>query len=283
MTYCKNCGAGVKPAESFCSSCGEGLPEAAGTPSGRVKNRRLIVWISVSLLVVGAAAALLLVLLSSPYIAVPGRYHTIQEAIDAARDGKIIVVEQGIYRENIDFKGKAVTLRSSDPDDPETVAATILDGGGSGSVVTFQNGEGEDSVISGLTITGGAGTWLELDYGEEGEQVKLAGFFGGGIMVLNGSTPTIKNNIIHGNECFGEDGGGGGIAIWSSSAGIHGNTIRENRAANGGGLFVGGGSFASVEENVISENRAANGGGIYIGMDSSVILEENTISGNKAE
>ena len=36
--------------------------------------------------------------------------------------------------------GKNITLRSTDPDDPEVVKNIIIDGGGSGSVVTFRSG-----------------------------------------------------------------------------------------------------------------------------------------------
>ncbi len=149
-------------------------------------------------------AALLLIRHFSPFIAVPGRYSTIQAAIDAARDGKIIVVEPGLYQENIDFKGKAVTLRSADPDDPEVVAATILDSGGSGSVVTFQNGEGEEAVLSGFTITGGGG---------------------GGIAVW-GASATITGNTISGNRAAS----GSGIYVGAnSSVFVEENTISGNK------------------------------------------------------
>ncbi len=57
--------------------------------------------------------------------------------------------------------GKNITLRSTDPDDPEVVKNIIIDGGGSGSVVTFRSGEGEGAVLAGFTITGGSGTWKE--------------------------------------------------------------------------------------------------------------------------
>ncbi|GAI61123.1 unnamed protein product, partial [marine sediment metagenome] len=32
------------------------------------------------------------------------------------------------YYENINFLGKAITVRSTDPNDPNVVAATIIDG-----------------------------------------------------------------------------------------------------------------------------------------------------------
>ena len=75
---------------------------------------------------------------------------SIQKAIDAAGPGDTVRVEPGVYLENIDFRGKAVELRSTDG-----AAITIIDGGQKGSVVTFGNGEGTDSVLDGFTLMNG--------------------------------------------------------------------------------------------------------------------------------
>ncbi|MHC4624756.1 MAG: hypothetical protein ACYS4W_12735, partial [Planctomycetota bacterium] len=89
-------------------------------------------------------------------IEVPLEYGQIQQAIDAAGTGDTIIVSPGTYG-SINFKGKAVTVTSTNPDDPGVVAATIIDGAGAGSAVTFADSEGRDSVLQGFTITGGAG------------------------------------------------------------------------------------------------------------------------------
>ena len=49
---------------------------------------------------------------------------TIQAAIDAATTGDIVVVYPGTYIENIQFRGIDITLRSTDPTNTPTVAAT---------------------------------------------------------------------------------------------------------------------------------------------------------------
>ena len=88
------------------------------------------------------------------YFTVPGDAETIQEAINEAEDGLIIVVEPGTYEENLDFTDKEITLTSIDPDDPEVVAATIIDGGDANNVIVFDLGDA-NSTITGFTITNG--------------------------------------------------------------------------------------------------------------------------------
>ena len=51
-------------------------------------------------------------------------------------DGDTIIVRPGTYYENLDFLGKAITLKSEMGPD-----LTIIDGGWDASVVTFQSGE----------------------------------------------------------------------------------------------------------------------------------------------
>jgi len=81
---------------------------------------------------------------------------TLQNAIGVAAATDEIIVAQGTYNELIDFSGKAITLRSTNPTDPAVVAATIIDGSGlGGSVVTCASNEGPDTLLSGFTITGG--------------------------------------------------------------------------------------------------------------------------------
>ena len=84
------------------------------------------------------------------------RYASIQQAINDALDGQEIVISPGIYQylENINFKGKKLTVRSTDPNDPNVVSATVIKGVDHRPVVNLSPGQGADSEITGLTITG---------------------------------------------------------------------------------------------------------------------------------
>lgn len=88
-------------------------------------------------------------------IRVPWNYPTIQQAIDAAQTGDIVVVSDGIYtgegNKNLDFKGKKITVTSLNGP-----ASTIIDCEGSGRAFYFHSGETPDSVLSGFTIRNGA-------------------------------------------------------------------------------------------------------------------------------
>ena len=113
----------------------------------------------------------------------PADFNNIQAAINDAYDGDTVIVAPGTYtgdgNRDIDFLGKPITVRSTDPEDPCVVAATVIDcediAGHRGFY--FHSGEGPNSVLSGFTIKGGR---IEDSVAE-----------GGGILCC-GSSPTIE-------------------------------------------------------------------------------------------
>jgi len=155
---------------------------------------------------------------------VPTDVGSIQEAIDRAQNGDTITVEPGQYNECINFSGKNVTLRSTDPTNRSVVAATIINGNQRGCVVTFENGETSGAVLAGLTITNGLAPILS-DHP------------GGGITIINKSAPVIERNVICSNVTELD---GGGIYVDNSWPYLHHNRIVDNVAAGaGGGIHVG--------------------------------------------
>ncbi len=193
-------------------------------------------------------------------IDVPADYPTVQEAIDAAWDCDTVLVARGHYYERIDFIGKAILVASNFIFDNDTTSidSTIIDGGGSGSVVVFSASEDLGSTIQGFTITNGNA------------------YNGGGIH-CDGSSPTIINNIVVGNSAL-ESGGG----IWcSSSPAISCNTIIDNSAYRGGGIACDLFS-ATISGNTITDNSGMYGGGIHC-YESSPTITNNGMTGNLAD
>jgi len=184
-------------------------------------------------------------------------FKTIQEGITAASGGETVLVAQGSYTENIQFNGKNIILRSTDPRDPDVVANTIINGNQAGSVVTFAGTEDESCVLAGFTIRNGKAT------------------YGGGILggEMQCTHATIENNIITGNSA---DNGGGGLDYCNGA--IRNNIIIGNSAENGGGVDW---CEATIRNNIIAGNTAGwLGGGLYT---CGGKIENNTIVGNTAD
>jgi len=91
-------------------------------------------------------------------IHVPADQPTIQEGINVAINGDTVLVADSTYYENINFKGKAITVASNFILDGDTshISNTIIDGSqpehpDSASVVRFISGEDTTSIIQGFT------------------------------------------------------------------------------------------------------------------------------------
>ncbi len=197
-------------------------------------------------------------------------FKTIQEGIDAASDGETVTVALGTYLENIQFKGKNIVLRSTDPQDPAVVAATIIDGNRTGSVVTFDGTENETCVLSGFTIRNGKAENGGAIYGNgthatiENNVITAnsASHYGAGLHKCDG---TILNNVIAGNSASYGYGGGGGLAYCHGV--MRNNIIVGNSASSGGGLASCGGT---IENNTIVNNWAEWSGGGLRGCSGTV-------------
>jgi hypothetical protein len=99
-----------------------------------------------------SAVLLLAMAAHAETLLVPSQYPTIQAGINASVDGDTVLVSPGTYVENIDFRGKAITVKSE-----LGAVSTIIDGNQVASTVMFESGEDEDSILEGFTVTNGLG------------------------------------------------------------------------------------------------------------------------------
>jgi hypothetical protein len=224
---------------------------------------------------------------------VPADYATIQQAINDSNDGDVVIVAPGTYQENINFLGKNIVVTSTDPNNPEVVATTIIRAtlkergnlSSIGSVVTFENGESPEAVLAGFTITKGYGT-ANTTIPEE-DYI----FWGAGIYCLY-SSPTITCNVITGNNgpvrMEGNDpeqwqmGYGGGIGCLESGAIITRNIIKDNSAFAGAGIMTYMGD-TKICNNLIYGNSALYGGGIVLFgghlINNTIVSNDASLSG----
>jgi hypothetical protein len=180
-------------------------------------------------------------------------YDFIQQAIDGAVDGDEIVIGPGIWQhlENINFKGKNLTVRSADPQDPAVVAGTVINGGKFRPTVTFSNGERPACRLLGLTITDG----------------------NAGIVCL-GAGPTVSNCSIVGNQGPGIEWRG--TLGWRYVANFINCTVAGN---DGTGILAQGRYSPKITNCLIAANKER---GLDIAEDSTVTnctITQNALSG----
>jgi len=257
---------------------------------------------------------------SSPAkIHVPQDFATIQDAIDSASDGDIVEVSPGTYSGDgnwdIDFRGKAITVRSTAGSEQTIIDCT----GQSHRGFYFHRKERADSVLRGFTIIGAQVTGSEIPPDDVYWISSPTHPIGGGIY-CEFSSPSIIDCVI--KQCAAELGGG--IGCVGGAPMIIDCTIEQCHAgglglAESGGYGAGIGLIRDSDPNIInciiknnvgyhnsqgagvycwqSSAKLANcdisfnsapgyieGGGIYCaGASTQVVLEHCIISNNTAE
>ena len=159
-------------------------------------------------------------------IHIPLEQPTIQAGVDAALEGDTVLVADGTYtgdgNRDIDFGGKNLVLMSENG--PEL---TIIDC--EGSEITpyrgfyFHSGEDSTAVLDGFTIQNGYAPFDST----------LGSYFGGGILCVSGSSPTLTNCILSNNNAVI----GGGMYCYESSSKFVSCTFLINSANVSGGAI----------------------------------------------
>lgn len=209
-------------------------------------------------------------------------YETIAEAVGTAANGDVVVVHPGTYLvRGIDYAGKAITIRSTNPQNPSVVAATMIQPDPNwgyqtcASLVRFWHHETRASILRGLTVC------HAHDY-----------YYGGGVRISGDASPTIEYCVFRDNLVGwgGYGGNGGGLYTGDGAPLIQYNTFANNNVESAGsGIYVAGGqavirynTFTSnvVTGDSISHSGAAIGGHLEAG--ETVTIIGNTMVGGSA-
>ncbi|MBN1817771.1 MAG: right-handed parallel beta-helix repeat-containing protein [Sedimentisphaerales bacterium] len=209
-----------------------------------------------------AAEGVVRVMVDDQYVS---EYTTIQEAIDNCPDGGTVEIEPGTYgiEWSLVFPNRSITVTGIDPDNPEVVATTIIQGPFYGGYVCmFVNGEKHDWTLQGLTIT-------------EGFESQ-----GGGIYCANAS-PLIRHCVIKGNGSYGA-GAGLFCADAKASPTLENCVFSDNMAYGyGGAIFAFYGSPV-IRNSLIVGNYAHTGGAFAFLNATEPVIENCTIVDNIA-
>ncbi len=175
-----------------------------------------------------------------------GDLPTIQGAIDAACDGDVVILSDGIFvgdgNRDLTYSGKAITIRS-ESDNPENC---ILDCGGSAGDphrgVRFVSNETRESVLRGVTIRNGWAQGVDIadysggailcdDASSTIENCIFRGnsaYAGGAVMVYRGADPAILDCLFEGNHAYVYEGAGGLCVCVSANGTIENCVFRAN-------------------------------------------------------
>jgi len=196
---------------------------------------------------------------------VPDEHATIQEALDQATDGDLICVAAGTYTETLDFGGVDAEIMGA-----EGSANTVIDGGGSGPVVSATSDE--DAALTGVTVTGG-------------EASKGAGLY------VDEANLTLSDVIVSGNSCVESLCQGTGVYVRYGTLTADGSLVTDNHGDTSNGYGAGLAVLAStatltdseVSGNTLTSDSLAYGGAVYAGTSSELTLDHVEVSGNGVE
>jgi Right handed beta helix region/Secretion system C-terminal sorting domain len=205
-------------------------------------------------------------LVTATVIQVPGDYATIQTAINATANGDTVLVSPGLYAGPFNFNGQHITLASHYlvTGEEADIENTVLDGGGSSTILTITGLGITDAAVIGFSFQNGLGTgdWPNVH--------------GGGIHVAGSSVEISYCNF---QDCVtsGSSNRGAGIYYGSEDGGYIGYCTFSNLTSYfGTAIAIANDSYNILIEHCEAYDNVANYGssdkGIFMATYSNLIM-----------
>ncbi len=213
------------------------------------------------------------------WLPVPESYPTIQSAINAATDGDMVPVASGTYtgagNKDLTFSGKNIILLGAmDSGD------CIIDCEGSGRGMYFNGGEGPDTIVIGFTIKNGyVGTGGAIACSGSSPTILNCAMIGnestsfGGAVHCNNAGPTLINCLMNGNDTGTGGTGGGAFYNFSGSKSrlINCTIVNNNSQSSGGGIRSHSSAQSLKMKNCIVWGNTAASGATDIASEASTV------------
>lgn len=175
---------------------------------------------------------------------------TLGYAISQSVGGDIINIAAGTYTPVNVTISKALTIQGAG------MHSTILDGGGSGTVIYISAGPVS---IFDLTIEDGLSTVQ-----------------GGGLTSWNSNLTLTRIKVSGNNGRFG-----GGVEIFNGNLIVSDSLVKDNTSSdNGGGFYLGGTGTTTITGSTISGNSSINNGALFVQPAGGLSITNSTIIGN---
>jgi len=189
---------------------------------------------------------------------------TIQAAIDSAAAADTVLLADGTYtgpgNRDIDFEGKAITVRSQSGHCGTCIINCEGSSGDPHTAFTFDDDEGPGSVLEHITVTGAYGA-------------------SGGAVGCYYASPTIRGCCFSGNTA---GTAGGAIDMTSSSAVIADCSFAGNTSLHSGGAVYMEGSSPTISLCSFDWNTATVYGGALYCYGEAPVMEECGFTANSA-